>query len=146
MAMSRPSAAAVSILSSLSDSDLVVRAIPASLEREGVEVAGPKSPAPPSGLGEVGDDAAAGLVAALECGFADDVEFLGVAGLRQRFLLPLAQPQDAPQRGIDDGDLAAAHVAARHGRQRAEIRHVAVDRADDRGHLALGLLVLGGDT
>src|SRR3984893_14326214 len=135
--MARPSSAAVSILSSLSDSDLVVRAILASLEREGIEVAGPKSPAAPSGLGEGGDDAAAGLVAALERGFAHDVELLGVAGLRQRFLLPLAQPQDAPQRGIDDGDLAAAHVAARPRRPRAEIRHVAIDGADDRGHLVV---------
>src|SRR5260370_41802907 len=65
-----------------------------------------------SGLGQVGDDAAAGLVAALERGFADDVELPGVAGLRQRFLLPLAPPQEAPQRSVDDGDLAAARVAA----------------------------------
>src|SRR3979490_3600613 len=112
MAMSRPSAAAVSILSSLSDGDLGGGGILASLGRGGFEVAGPKPPAAPSGLGQVGDDAAAGLVAAFERGFAHDVELPGVAGLRQRFLLPLAQPQDAPQRGIDDGDLAAAHVAA----------------------------------
>src|SRR5215471_13920123 len=102
-------------------------------------------PSPPSGLGQVGHDAVAGLVAAFEGDFAHDVELAGIAGLGELLLLPLAQPQHAPQRGIDDGDLAAAQVAAGDRRQRAEIRHVAIDGADHRRGLALGLLVLRGD-
>src|SRR5256885_199761 len=80
--------------------------------------------------GEVRQDAVAGLVAAFEGDLADDVELSGVAGLGEFLLLPLAQPQQPPQRGIDDLGLAAAQVAAGHRVERAEIRHVAVDGAD----------------
>src|SRR5262245_46046789 len=72
-------------------------------------------------LAEVGDDAAARLVAAFQRDFADDVELAGIAGLGELLLLPLAQPQEPPQRRIDDADLAAAHVAAGHRRQGAEV-------------------------
>src|SRR5258705_6077235 len=43
----------------------------------------PLCPSSPSGSGQVGQDAAAGLVAAFQRDFADDVELAGVAGLGQ---------------------------------------------------------------
>src|SRR5215212_2013947 len=73
----------------------------------------PPSPYATLRLRQVGQDARAGFVLALQRRFADEQEGAAVRSLGQLFLLPLAQPQDAPELRIDHEDVAIAHVAAR---------------------------------